>query len=255
MKWHRGWIIGATVVGLLFLLHIDLSAQNGIALGKLFDIVLGSVFLAWCVACILDGLWELVPSRRMNRGKRQDPPTIKNSGKRLVLPPGEPVKRLAKLEGKPEPHWAVAVLLDPRVPLVEFVENELVREHDYVLDADPEKALAGFDETIEGWVPWWFPHRMHPKRWTEVEDGVDLTPPQRLDWFDRALAYYAQSEYPPPEPLSLMKRTIALSMIQMLCRAEQGKIPGADQTDGGDLAKVAADWRKENGLTPLPPEK
>ena len=167
-----------------------------------------------------------------------------------ILPPGEPTLRRARLTGGPEPHRAVAVLLDHRVPLLDLYDELLNKwEHrgkgwQESLDArelfqierwvhgDPEQAMACFGEETLGWVPWWFPRVMHLKEPTDGEEVVDLTPEQRLEWFDKALEYCSGIErlpWPPEGSLREMKIAIGTSLLEMLREVDEYELPGIDQ--------------------------
>jgi len=74
-------------------------------------------------------------------------------------------------------------------------------------DVDPARALGLFDKESPGWVPYWFP---------KERDGRKCDPSQRLDWFDKALAHFAQSAWPPQGSLSSRQRAVALSLLHML---------------------------------------
>ena len=111
-------------------------------------------------------------------------------------------------------HWAVKLFLDPR----EEFQNHL-SERDYP-EVDYYQALQSFDPESLGWVPLWFPRE---KNWEP------LSPESRLDWFDKALAHYAQSEWPPKGSLNSRKRAVALSLLHMLFEQELQGIPVPDK--------------------------
>ena len=151
-----------------------------------------------------------------------------------VLPPGEPTRQEAIRKGQKEPHWAIAILLDFRFNLVDFVENELVSGRDYPDECDPERAMGMFDKDKPGWVPFWFPRIMHLRRWEEDEDVIELNDQQRLEWFDKALEYYAcwraRCEWWPLEGLLYqMVKPIALSLLYMQRDADRDEVPGIDR--------------------------
>jgi hypothetical protein len=119
-------------------------------------------------------------------------------------------------KGAPQPHWAVALFLDPRG---EF-QNNLQPGEDYPRSVDLDRALGMFDKESPGWVPYWFP---------DQRDGRNFDPSQRLDWFDKALAYYAQSDWLPEGSLSSRQRAVALSLLHMLYEEDLQGIPTPDR--------------------------
>ena len=122
------------------------------------------------------------------------------------------------------PHWAVSILELPSVDIPELRAGE-----DYPECAVESEALGLFDESQPGWVPQWFPRVLFRNRWTVQEQMEKLTPQQRLDWFDKALKHYAQSEWPPTGSVSSRKRKVALSLLHMYCAAKQQDIPIPDK--------------------------
>ena len=144
---------------------------------------------------------------------------------RAPRPPGFWAVDAAKKEGRPEPHWAVAVLHDHRgrdLP-------EIVQELDYPRSVDKERALGMFGMDVPGWVPYWFPRVMHLKQWTPDEEVVHVSDQQRLDWFDKALEYYAQTEWPPTGSITEMKTAICLSLLYMCRDADGEELPAPDR--------------------------
>jgi hypothetical protein len=134
-------------------------------------------------------------------------------------------EQLAQLEKQQnEPHWAIELLLDPKVPLPELTAGE-----DYPNCANQEQALSLFDPSAPGWVPTWFPREMFLNRWTAQEQMVRPSPQQRLDWFDKALTHYAPKTLAENGPESSTKQTIALSLLLMYCAAESQEIPTPDK--------------------------
>lgn len=134
-------------------------------------------------------------------------------------------EQLAALEKqKHEPHWAIALLLDPKVPLPEMIAGQ-----DYPNCANQEEALSLFDPSVPGWVPSWFPQEMFLKRWTAQEQMVKPNPQQRLDWFDKALSHYAPRELAGSGAKSSTKQAIALSLLHMYCAAASQEIPTPDK--------------------------
>ena len=116
-----------------------------------------------------------------------------------------------------EPHWAIQIFLDPREELA-LVNSDLYP------NVSQEQALGQFDIQVPGWVPRWFP------RIIVTDDSViQLTPEQRLDWFDKALANYAQSEWPPTGSLNSKQQSVALSLLYMLAAQEYSEIPPPDK--------------------------
>ena len=93
---------------------------------------------------------------------------------------------------------------------------------EYPGDANYERALSEFDEQSPGWVPLWFPRDL-------PDGGGRLTPNERFDWFDKALAWYAREGWPPVGPLPLMKRSVALSLLRMESAGERDELPTPDK--------------------------
>ncbi len=124
-----------------------------------------------------------------------------------------------------QPHWAIEILLDPQGGDL----TDLVPGQDYPMKANRLEALDMFDQTALGWIPLWFPALMFRHRWTEQEELVPLTPQQRYNWFDQALAHYARETWPPQGPPNLKKRSVALSLLHMYCAAESQEIPTPDK--------------------------
>jgi hypothetical protein len=124
-----------------------------------------------------------------------------------------------------EPHWAIQILLDPKgVDL-----PELVRDGEYPIvgsipwePVTPEIAMGSFDMETDGWVPYWFPRTAEP-------GGNQLDSISRLNWFDRALAYYAQTEWPPTGSIGSKQHAVALSLLWMLYEVELQGIPPPDK--------------------------
>jgi len=85
---------------------------------------------------------------------------------------------------------------------------------------------GSFDLESQG-VPYWFPREAVHNRRRENESRERLSPENRLAWFDKALAYYAQTEWPPAGSVKLRQRAVALSLLQMLyvVELEYGRIP------------------------------
>jgi len=116
------------------------------------------------------------------------------------------------------PHWAIALLVEPTVEYTD--QFEAGRE--YPREANYERALGEFDEQSPGWVPLWFPRDL-------PNGGGRLTPNERFDWFDKALAWYAREGWPPVGPLPFMKRSVALSLLRMESAVERDELPTPDK--------------------------
>ena len=125
----------------------------------------------------------------------------------------------ASLNGQSvRPHWAIAVFVEPTVEYT----DEFVAGREYPRDANYERALSEFDEQTPGWVPLWFPRGL-------PNGGGRLTPNERFDWFDKALAWYAQKGWPPVGPLISMKRSVALSLLYMESAVGRDELPNPDK--------------------------
>lgn len=133
-----------------------------------------------------------------------------------------------------EPHWAIRLLHDPRGQ----DWDALVEDGEYMelgrLPDEPvtlENALGFFDKEAPGWVPMWFPREVVYDSWRENERRVRLSAEERLDWFDKALAYYAQTEWPPTGSLQAQQRAVVLSLLRILyvVKLEYGQIPTPDE--------------------------
>ena len=163
------------------------------------------------------------------------------------LAPGESVLSDARRKGRPEPHWAIAILLDYRIWLPDLWE-ELLKEWElrptgweksakaenlYLANSwirgDVEKAMGCFVEETPGWVPWWFPRKMTLHQGAEQEKMIDLSADQRLAWFDKALAHCAPGGWPPQEPLRNMKIETGVSLLRMLRQVDEYELPGIDR--------------------------
>ena len=129
-----------------------------------------------------------------------------------------------------EPHWAIKILLDPKgIDL-----RELVRDREYpTMDSlpsepvTPEIAMGSFDTETEGWVPYWFPRTVEPQ-------GNRLDSSSRLNWFDKALAYCAQTEWLPIGSIGSIgskQHAVALSLLWMLYEVELQGIPPPEKME------------------------
>lgn len=121
--------------------------------------------------------------------------------------------------GLTSPHWAIQLLLSntPMPPMKLGV--------DYPNCANLEQALGMFDQSRAGWLPMWFPKEKFSKRWTSEETVTQLSPEERLEWFEMCLEHYAQTPWPPQGPQRLKKRAVALSLLYMCCAAASQKLP------------------------------
>lgn len=119
-----------------------------------------------------------------------------------------------------EPHWAIQTLLDPDpegIDLPELLRDRECRTMNWE-PATPERAMGSFDMETEGWVPCWFPRTVEP-------GGNPIDASSRLNWFDKALAYYAQTEWPPIGAIGSRQHAVALSLLRMLYELELRGIP------------------------------
>jgi hypothetical protein len=119
----------------------------------------------------------------------------------------------------------VAILHDSRGQDLPEIVQEV---DDYSPSVDEERALGSFDTNVTGWVPYWFPRVMHLKRWTEDEEVIELTDQERLDWFDKALEHYAQTEWPPTGSITDMKKAICISLLLVCRNADADELPATD---------------------------
>ena len=121
-----------------------------------------------------------------------------------------------------DPHWATKILLDPRGDRLDSPEfmRDLAPEISSRIDFHLERALDWFDTDALGWVPRWF-----PKRLITEDEFRDLTPEERLAWFDKALAYYSVDDWPPSGQLGNKKRAVAKALLSMLRIHELDCIP------------------------------
>jgi hypothetical protein len=115
------------------------------------------------------------------------------------------------------PHWAIQVLLTPRLDLdgmVRDVESEGLP--DWV-----ESAYEALDcMTLgSGQIPTWLPHKWY---------DLDLSPDQRLAWFDELMrSYYPFSEeWPPPTDPNVAARLVLRSLLLMYHDRLTGALPG-----------------------------
>jgi hypothetical protein len=155
---------------------------------------------------------DLLREEEKLRNQRKNAPGQPPPKEIPELDPSNPLLK-GLWKGAPQPHWAVALFLDPRT---EF-GNGLQPGEDYPRSVDLDRALGMFDEESPGWVPLWFP---------DQRDGQKF---DRLDWFDKALAYYAQTEWPPEGSLSSRQRAVALSLLHMLYEEDLQGIPTPDR--------------------------
>lgn len=129
-----------------------------------------------------------------------------------------------------EPHWALANLQGGEHPAL----DDLQASKEYPQETDYWEALGGADPTVPGWVPWWFPRtetRMRPGagRWIDRAESKDITPEQRLAWFDKALQHYAPKELNPNDKSNSMMRNVAISLLRMRYAAALEEIPTPDK--------------------------
>jgi hypothetical protein len=120
-----------------------------------------------------------------------------------------------------EPHWAVAVLLDPRgaslKDLVDLLSSPTpATSLDQLFESGcpwwgctrVERALGSYDLSQMGWVPTWFPTRL-------PEAETDLTAEERLVWFDTVVSHFAGPE-PGGQVPEIGNTDIARYMVRML---------------------------------------
>jgi hypothetical protein len=121
-----------------------------------------------------------------------------------------------------EPHWAVAVLLDPRgaslQDLVDLLSSPTpATSLDQLFESGcswwgstrVERALGSYDLSQMGWVPTWFP--------TKLPDAeTDLTAEERLVWFDTIVSHFAGPERSGGQVREIGKTDIARYMVRML---------------------------------------
>ncbi len=131
-----------------------------------------------------------------------------------------------------EPHWAIKLLHDPRgedwdnlAKPGEYPEIGRFPDEPVTL----ERALGMFDCDSLGWLPYWFPRRKVLKRWTEDEDRIPVGDEEHLVWFDKALAWYAQTEWPPEGSLPEKRRAVALALLYTLHGVESDSIPAPEE--------------------------
>lgn len=109
-----------------------------------------------------------------------------------------------------DPHWTIATLLDPRF---EVSEEELLS----ICDDEMKWGLVigDFDYQTPGWLPRWFPYRVY---------FFDLTPGQRLQWFDEAVKVYISCPLDPQLDGTAKQRIIAEGFLAMYDEKEFGHI-------------------------------
>ena len=124
-----------------------------------------------------------------------------------------------------EPHWALANLQGGEHPAL----DDLQEGRDYPPETDYWEALGGAEPTVPGWVPWWFPKWIDLNRRTGHPTTKNLTPEERLAWFDKALQHYAPKELNPNDKSNSMMRNVAISLLRMRYAAALEDIPTPDK--------------------------